>query len=672
MKKSPEENLEKKFPPYHKIKEEEEFKSIIKNTEIQELVDDFYSLTKMGMAITDLEGNILISTGWQDICAKFHRVNEKSRKNCTESDLYLSKNIKPGSCSMYKCKNNMWDAVTPIIVGSKHVGNLFFGQFFFDDEAIDRKVFEDQAEKLGFDKVEYLAALDKVLRWSKIRIKTVMNFYLKFAQLISSLSLSNLNLTKTLSDYEKAVETLRESEEKYRLLIENSHDIIYTLDLKGVFTFVSPGWTLILGHPTNQIIGRPFQQFVYPDDIEPCETFMKKTLETKQSQTNIEYRVRHIDGSWHWNKTNAMPLLDKTGTVIGFEGIASDITESKNKEAKILHLSYHDKLTEVYNRRFFEEEIKRLNTNRQLPLSIIMGDLNGLKIINDTFGHNEGDILLKKTAGLLKKICRSDDILARWGGDEFVILLPKTSILGSENIAQRIKKGCDKLVFKKIPLSLAIGIATKTKMLQNLDKIIIEAESNMYKNKLAQKESSASSIISALEQTLYEKSSETMEHALRIKDNAIKLGKSIKLHPHQFDALSLLASLHDIGKVAIPESILLKKGKLTEKEWSVIKKHPEIGFNIAQSSPQINHIAKFILSCHENWDGSGYPMGLSGESIPVISRIIFIADAYDVMTSERIYKKTMSKYDAIKELRRCAGTQFDPVLVEKFIKIISK
>jgi len=910
MKKSPEENLEKKFPPDHIIKEEEEFKRIIGSKEIQELVDDFYNLTNMGMAITDLKDNILVSTGWQDICAKFHRINKNSLKNCIESDLYLSKNIKSGSCSMYKCKNNMWDVVIPIVVGNKHMGNLFFGQFFFDDEAIDRKIFEDQAAKFGFDKAEYLAALDKVLRWSRIKIKDVMNFYLKFAQVISSLSLTSLNLAKTLSDYKqterelqvkdfaiqssisaialadmdgkiiyvnnsflkfwryskqdeivgkyisefasskeeiikkviaslkaergyflegiakrkdgtaffaqlsanlvndsdgkpiymmasfiditerkKAEDTLRESEEKYRLLIEKSHDIIYTFDLNGIFTFVSPSWTTILGHPVAQVIGKQFRQFVHPDDIARCEASMQKVLETKRGQTNIEYRVKHTDGSWHWNNTNAMPLLDKNNTVTGFEGVASDITERKNmeemirqqteameasiegialldkeekyiylnkahasiygynspmdivgkswnilydfdelhrfkndimpvlrknghwqgeaigmkkdgskffqyisltafiegglicivrditerknKEAEILHLSYHDKLTGLYNRRFIEEEIKRLDINRQLPLSIVMADLNSLKLANDTFGHIVGDEILKETAGLLKKMCRSDDILARWGGDEFVILLPKTSIASSEKIVQRIKKECAKLIIQKIPLSLSIGIATKIEARQDIDKIIAEAESNMYKNKLAQKESNASSVISALEQALYEKSSETMEHAFRIKDNAIKLGKSIKLHPHQLDELSLLASLHDIGKVSIPETILLKEGKLTEKEWAVIKRHPEIGFNIAQSSPQIVHIAKFILACHENWDGSGYPKGLKREAIPIVSRIMFIVDAYDVMTNKRIYKKAMSKDDAIKELRRCAGTQFDPVLVEKFIEVIS-
>jgi diguanylate cyclase (GGDEF)-like protein/PAS domain S-box-containing protein len=366
------------------------------------------------------------------------------------------------------------------------------------------------------------------------------------------------------------------------------------------------------------------------------------------------------------------PIINENNEIIGITAFARDITERKNKENEILHLSYHDKLTEIYNRRFVEEEIKRLDTRRQLPLSIIMGDLNSLKLTNDTFGHTVGDTMLKETAGLLKKICRSDDILARWGGDEFVILLPKTSMADAEEIVARIKKECSKLIIQKIPIGLAMGIATKTEETWDIDKIIIEAEGNMYKNKLVEKESSASSIIFALEQALFEKSNETLEHAVRIKDNAIKLGKSVKLHSSQLDELTLLASLHDIGKVAIPETILLKKGKPTEEEWTVLKRHPEIGFNIAQSSSQIVHIAKFILACHENWDGSGYPKGLRGDKIPIVSRIIFICDAYDVMTSERSYKKAFSKEEAIKKLRRCAGTQFDPMLIEKFIKIISK
>ncbi|MEI7616694.1 MAG: diguanylate cyclase, partial [Actinomycetota bacterium] len=365
-------------------------------------------------------------------------------------------------------------------------------------------------------------------------------------------------------------------------------------------------------------------------------------------------------------------MKDIKNQPVGFVALNRDITDRKKTEEEILRLSFHDHLTGLYNRRFFEEEINRLDTERQLPLSFIMADLNSLKIVNDIFGHNEGDKLLVEAAKILKKACRADDILARWGGDEFIIILPKTTIETAEEILERIKKVCSKTSSQKIPLSLAIGVAAKTEKVQNVQLIIIDAESNMYKNKLIEKESLSSSILSALEQTLYEKSTETKEHTDRIRDLAIKLGRKAKLTSKHLDELSLLATLHDIGKVAIPETILLKEGSLKEKEWEVIKRHPEIGFNIARSSPQIAHIARYILSCHENWDGSGYPQGLKGEEIPMISRIVFICDSYDVMTSKRSYKKVMSKDYAIKELKRCAGTQFDRVLVEKFIEIISK
>jgi len=472
---------------------------------------------------------------------------------------------------------------------------------------------------------------------------------------------------RDITEQMMAEKALRESEEKYRTLVEKVNEAIFIVQ-DGIFVFANPRANELMGISETDFVGKSFIDFVWPGDRKVVSANYRKRIAGETLTNAYDFRVIGVEGEPIWVFMSAALIRYKGKPAMLI--IVTNVNERKKAEERILYLSFHDHLTGLYNRRFFEEELKRLDTKRQLPLSLIMGDLNGLKLINDVFGHLEGDRLLKETAEILKKVSRSEDILARWGGDEFVLLLPKTSILDSEEIVQRIIKEFKKTSSQKIPKSLSLGAATKEAAVQDIQTVILDAESNMYKSKLGGKESLASSIIFALMQALYEKSNETKEHTDRIHDLSLKLGKSIKLPSNQLDELSLLTSLHDIGKVAIPETILLKEGSLTEQEWESIKKHPEIGFNIAQVSPQIAHIAKPILSCHENWDGSGYPLKLKGESIPIISRIVLIADAYDVMTNKRPYNEPISKYDAIKELKRCAGSQFDPVLVDKFIEIL--
>jgi len=291
-------------------------------------------------------------------------------------------------------------------------------------------------------------------------------------------------------------------------------------------------------------------------------------------------------------------------------------------------------------------------------------------MINDSFGHEKGDLLLIKAAEILKESLREEDILARQGGDEFAILLPQTEHQSAQEVVQRIKEKCELTNVDNISISICFGIGTKTSMDRPLMDTLKIADDAMYQTKLLESKSTKSKIIQSLLNALSVKSFETKEHGLRMASLATDLGKALKLSSTELNRLSLLATLHDIGKTTIAEEILTKPGKLNAEEWEIIKKHPEQGYNIASASPEFALVAEEILYHHERWDGTGYPQKLSGKEIPYLSRIIAIIDAYDVMTMGRPYNRLLSKKEALKEIDRCAGSQFDPVLSKVFIKLM--
>ncbi|MCC3146014.1 diguanylate cyclase, partial [Halanaerobium sp. Z-7514] len=335
----------------------------------------------------------------------------------------------------------------------------------------------------------------------------------------------------------------------------------------------------------------------------------------------------------------------------------------------IAYMSFHDSLTGLYNRVYLEDMMERIDTARNLPICLIMADLNNLKQLNDLYGHATGDQCIKKAAEILTQSCRQEDVVARWGGDEFVILLPNTDLKESEKIIQRINQA-EFAAGMEVELSIALGAACKSNENEEIFEILNEAENRMYINKFANRESGRGIILSSFLNTLKEKSFETETHVNRMSELTKRFGKKLELSNEQIDKLFILSLLHDIGKISIPERILNKKDKLSEEEWEIIKSHPEAGYRIIESIPRFSHIAEEILHHHERWDGSGYPEGLKGEEIPLLSRILTIVDAYDVMISGRPYKEAMSKEEVIAELKECAGTQFDPELVKIFLEII--
>jgi diguanylate cyclase (GGDEF)-like protein len=363
------------------------------------------------------------------------------------------------------------------------------------------------------------------------------------------------------------------------------------------------------------------------------------------------------------------------GELIGAYAIYKDITERKRREEKIEYISYHDNLTSLYNRTFLETEIDRLDVERQLPISMIMIDLNGLKIINDSYGHTVGDKLLMKTADVLRNIFREEDIIARWGGDEFVIFLSQTGEKVAERLVQRIKNSEATVQLEsgdELPLSLAVGYGAKMDTSKDIQNLFKKAEDMMYKDKLHEKNSVKVNIVKSLLTTLQQKSPETNQHNERMRKLAIKLGEKIGLQQTEIDKLNLLALLHDIGETVLPAEILNKPKQLTEKEWEKIKNHPSIGYRICSEVEEYSNVANEVLTHHERWDGNGYPKGLKGDNIPIVSRIISIVDAYDVMTHKRPYNKTYTQEEALEELQKNINGQFDPDLTKEFIELLKQ
>lgn len=362
------------------------------------------------------------------------------------------------------------------------------------------------------------------------------------------------------------------------------------------------------------------------------------------------------------------PILAKDRSVIGLTCFVLNITALKRAQEKNQYLSYHDSLTGLYNRRYYEDSLYRIDKASNLPISIILGDLNGLKLVNDAFGHQIGDELLKRAAEALTEICRPQDIAARWGGDEFIILLPKTSLEQTEEIVAKIKAKSSEMHVSSVNVDISFGWSTKTDTEQDIQGQIKNAEDFMYKNKIIESKSMRSHTIKTIMNTLHEKNKREEAHSKRVGELCRRIGTALHLSDIDVSTLNLVGFLHDIGKIAIEEGILNKPGKLTAQEFETIQQHPEIGCRIIRSSYEISEVAEAILSHHEKWDGTGYPKGLKGEEIPKFARIICIADSYDAMTSERTYRDKWTEKRAAEEIIHCAGTHYDPEIARVFVE----
>ena len=354
-------------------------------------------------------------------------------------------------------------------------------------------------------------------------------------------------------------------------VVESMSDGIIVLDSQNRIMDLNPVAQRLTNSAPETAIGQPIEA-ILPDIRRPREepaVGKELVLATKEGERIYDMRLS--------------PLIGLSGDPLTRIIVLRDITERRNAEEQVRYLSYHDQLTGLYNRAFFEEEMRRLDSGRQLPVSIILGDVNGLKLVNDAFGHLEGDSLLCNVAKAVRQSCRGEDIVARWGGDEFVVLLPRTAQEEAMEVCERIRSACDGFSQSPVRLSIALGTATKGHREEDNTAVLKVAEERMYRNKLLESRSARNGIISSLQQSLSEISLETEEHGLRLRSLALGVGRQLKLPAGQLDELGLLAVLHDIGKIAVAPTILTSPGQLSAVEWDIIKKHPEVGYRIAVS-----------------------------------------------------------------------------------------
>lgn len=419
-------------------------------------------------------------------------------------------------------------------------------------------------------------------------------------------------------------------------------------------------------------VGMPvagFLSMLYEDGMRPFDPLAEEKSIKRDEAGYACAALRNKDGGLLSVSVKISRFAAADGEDMGLI-LVNDNGIQKNFEQEILYLSYHDKLTGLYNRAYFEKKVKEFDHERYYPISIIMGDANGLKMTNDIFGHAQGDAVLIAIANILSLACRETDIIARYGGDEFVVLMPNTSLEESGRISKNILRLCDSQTGEKNSVSISLGYGCKERVTENINDTLNVAENFMYRHKLLESRSYRSSVISSLKKMLFEKSFETEEHAMRLTGLCAEAGQILGLSQSQLNDLELFSMLHDIGKIGVKDQVLLKPGKLTDEEWVEMRKHCEVGYRIAQSAPELAHIAEYILCHHEHYDGKGYPQGLKGDQIPLLARILAVADSFDAMVNDRYYRKALSKEIAISELKKCAGTQFDPKVVDVFLKIL--
>jgi diguanylate cyclase (GGDEF)-like protein/putative nucleotidyltransferase with HDIG domain/PAS domain S-box-containing protein len=481
------------------------------------------------------------------------------------------------------------------------------------------------------------------------------------------------NAQKKLEDAKKEIDSLKIKLQERELLLNQMSsrnraffdvfpDILFLYDIDGIFLDCMTNNTSILLFSKQKFIGKNIRNVIPKELAEKAINGISETLLTGK-QVNFEYSLT-INGELKYFETRMLKSSEKE-----VAAIVRDVTLQKSEQNLILELSFKDYLTGLYNRRYFEQYLAEIDLEERLPLSILMIDVNGLKLTNDAFGHLLGDALLQRVSEILKSVCPRESVISRIGGDEFAVVLTKYSHEESEQLVDAIYTNIEYERVNNIVVSISIGWETKTTINQLIRDTVIKAENHMFRKKLVESQSMRHQTIKTILETLNTKNERERRHSEQVSKLCRNIGEAMGFNNQIVKEIEMAALLHDIGKITVREELLNKPGKLTDDEYKEIKKHSESGYQILKSVDAYFGLADSVLAHHERYDGKGYPRGLRGKDIPLTARIIAVADAYEAMVSDRAYRKGVPHESAIEEIKRNVETQFDPQIVNVLLRI---
>ena len=476
-----------------------------------------------------------------------------------------------------------------------------------------------------------------------------------------------------ITERKKFEQLMINEKEQLKTTLLSVGDGVISTDVRGNIVVMNPVAEKLTGWSISEAEGREINsvfRIIREQTRVPVEDFIMQIL--TQGKV-IDYSNKLLiskTGNELPVEISVAPIVHSDGSVSGAVFIFRDVSEKRAEQRKIEFLSYNDVLTGLYNRRYIEDAMIDLDTPENLPITIFSVDVNGLKLANDAFGHEFGDQLLKTFADILKGVCQPEDVIGRVGGDEFCILMKNTDEDEAASIKERILDEMSKLKLYPIVASLAIGFAVKHSPEDDIKTVMVLSDHRMYQDKIKSRKTMRTQTIQmALDHNNLSHTHE-QSHSYNVSLYCEAIARAMGFDEKSVQEIKTAGLLHDIGKIMISSHILNKSGKLSKDEFNLVKRHPEVGYQLLRTVDEYAHLSEFVLYHHECWDGSGYPIGLKDEEIPLFSRIIAVADAFDAMTGERPYQRTKTQSEAIEELKRGMGTQFDPEIVKIFCPLV--